>query len=165
LKRTIENCNFARVLNETNLIFGLVEALPIRSEFVDVLLCDFPFGLKHGTIEDVKTLLPKALQEMNRVCKVGGRIAILISQQLVDYLFEQVVGLFPRKISTPLIPTKCQISSATSKCKLMGANSSECLNFVWWKQLSRNYVKLGELGAYICTFIKKKMTLNGAEFK
>lgn len=40
--------------------------LPIRDHSVDVVLCDFPFGLKYGNIEDVKKLLPNAVKEIDR---------------------------------------------------------------------------------------------------
>jgi tRNA G10 N-methylase Trm11 len=94
LHKAKENmCNVITASNVTELIHADVTNLPLISESVTSIVCDLPFGKKFGTLEEVKQLIPLALTEMNRVLALNGRVVLLISRSLKEYLFESVSEL------------------------------------------------------------------------
>ncbi|GAB6019435.1 THUMP domain containing 2 [Chamberlinius hualienensis] len=66
VKCALNNCIHANVCQKVELLKASIDALPLRPESVDAVLCDYPFGLLHGTLDSSKNLLPKALKEMDR---------------------------------------------------------------------------------------------------
>jgi len=54
-----------------------VYSLPIRDACLDHIVTDLPFGKKIGSKERNMFLYPKALREMARVCRAGGRAILL----------------------------------------------------------------------------------------
>nr|CAD7572916.1 unnamed protein product [Timema californicum] len=49
-------------------------SLPLKHETVSYIVCDLPFGLKFGSTESVKKLLPSVLLEMDKVLVPKGRV-------------------------------------------------------------------------------------------
>nr|XP_032805540.1 THUMP domain-containing protein 2 isoform X1 [Petromyzon marinus]XP_032805541.1 THUMP domain-containing protein 2 isoform X1 [Petromyzon marinus] len=77
-----ENIHFAELDHRIGLLQASVTALPIPCSAIDVIICDIPFGQKYSSDEEMKHLMPKILQEMMRVLRVGGNIVLLVSSQM-----------------------------------------------------------------------------------
>ncbi|XP_078453765.1 U6 snRNA (guanine-N(2))-methyltransferase THUMPD2 isoform X1 [Lampetra fluviatilis] len=82
LAQAQENIHFAELDHRVGLLQASVTALPIPCNAIDVIICDIPFGQKYSSDEEMKTLMPKILQEMMRVLRVGGNIVLLVSCQM-----------------------------------------------------------------------------------
>ncbi|XP_054239702.1 THUMP domain-containing protein 2 [Indicator indicator] len=75
------NIRTAGLGDKIELIKASVKALPWPSESFDAVISDLPFGKKFKVSKDIQ-LLPDALQEMERVLRVGGTAVLLLSQEL-----------------------------------------------------------------------------------
>ncbi|NXO44811.1 THUM2 protein, partial [Locustella ochotensis] len=75
------NIRTAGLMDKIELLKSSVKALPLPSESFDTVISDIPFGKKFKTTNDAQ-LLPDALQEMERVLRVGGTLVLLLSQEL-----------------------------------------------------------------------------------
>lgn len=94
LDKAKENkCSVITASSVIELVHADVTNLPLKNESVTSIVCDLPFGKKFGTPEGVKQLIPLALMEMNRVLTLNGRIVLLISKNLKEYLFDSVSEL------------------------------------------------------------------------
>eukprot|EP00668_Euglena_longa_P030042 GGOE01037442.1.p1 GENE.GGOE01037442.1~~GGOE01037442.1.p1 ORF type:complete len:594 (-),score=133.73 GGOE01037442.1:87-1826(-) len=67
-----------------------VRCLPLRTDSVDVLLSDMPFGQRCGSHNINTKLYKPALWEMARVCRKGSGRAVLLT--IEDRLIHQFVG-------------------------------------------------------------------------
>lgn len=75
------------------------ERLPVPSSSVDVVLCDLPFGRKHGTTAANHVGYPLWLREFGRVLVCGGVLTMLTSESL---LINNCLGqTFPAADMTP----------------------------------------------------------------
>eukprot|EP00911_Craspedida_sp_UC1_P002797 UC1_evm3s2046 len=74
------NANIAQagLRNRVHLLRADATDLPLPAAFLDRVICDMPFGLKFGSLETVRALYPRALAELTRVLKVGGRAVLLV---------------------------------------------------------------------------------------
>lgn len=54
--------------------------MPIKSESVDALVCDIPFGRIHSTPEEIQNSYPLLLSEFHRVIKPSSRLVLLTSE-------------------------------------------------------------------------------------
>lgn len=94
LDKARENkCSVITASSVIELVHADVTNLPLKSESVTSIVCDLPFGKKFGSPEEVKQLIPLALKEMNRVLTLNGRVVLLISRSLKEYLFYSVSEL------------------------------------------------------------------------
>ncbi|XP_068009138.1 THUMP domain-containing protein 2 isoform X2 [Melanerpes formicivorus] len=75
------NVRTAGLGDKIELLKASVKALPWPSESFDAVISDLPFGKKFKVPKDIQ-FLPDALQEMERVLRVGGTAVLLLSQQL-----------------------------------------------------------------------------------
>ena len=83
-----ENLAFSSTSDNVHLILADSCSPMIREHSVDVIICDVPFGRKFGSPDKVKSLLKRIVLSMDFVLRPGGRIAILISEQLQQYLID-----------------------------------------------------------------------------
>ncbi|CAB3405886.1 unnamed protein product [Caenorhabditis bovis] len=51
--------------------------LPLKSNSIDAIITDMPFGKKLGSVMDNRILYPKLLEEWKRVLRIGGRLVLL----------------------------------------------------------------------------------------
>ncbi|KAM4693634.1 U6 snRNA (guanine-N(2))-methyltransferase THUMPD2 [Discoglossus pictus] len=86
LESAIYNIKEAGLTDSVEFLNGSALGLPIRSESIDVLVSDIPFGRKFTTSKNMKELLPDLLREMERVLHVEGIIVLLLSQSLHHHL-------------------------------------------------------------------------------
>ncbi|XP_053567886.1 THUMP domain-containing protein 2 [Bombina bombina] len=86
LKSAVHNTKTAALTHSIEFLKGSILGLPIRSEYVDVLISDIPFGKKFTASKCIKQLLPDILREMERVVRVQGVIVLLLSQSLHHHL-------------------------------------------------------------------------------
>ena len=56
-----------------------VSSLPVKTDSVNVIISDLPFGKKSGSKHENWALYPKALTEMARVCLAQGGRAVLLT--------------------------------------------------------------------------------------
>ena len=49
--------------------------MPLKSRSVDVIICDMPFGMKHGNYRINRKLYPLLFQEMLRVLSDDGKVS------------------------------------------------------------------------------------------
>lgn len=57
-----------------------VTSLPLKTDSIDVLVSDLPFGRRHGSKQTNKTLYPALLREMGRIARVNEARAVLLTQ-------------------------------------------------------------------------------------
>ncbi len=60
------------------LMEGSATRLPLKMSSVDAIVCDLPFGIRHGNAVQNCVLYPRVLAEMKRVLKPQG-IAVILS--------------------------------------------------------------------------------------
>lgn len=75
----VAKCNLRTLYSPVSFLQASAIALPLHSCSVDVVLCDFPFGLKHKVKEDDSALLRRVLKETARLLVCGGCAVFLIS--------------------------------------------------------------------------------------
>jgi 23S rRNA G2445 N2-methylase RlmL len=54
--------------------------LPLRTASLDVIVTDMPFGKRSGSKSHNRTLYPRALNEMARVCRPGSSKCVILTQ-------------------------------------------------------------------------------------
>lgn len=161
LQKAQENFTCASCCGE--LMYGDVKKLPLLDNSVRNIVCDIPFGLKHGTVDEIEKLLPYALLEMNRVLLPGGNVVLLVSNELRSWLVHYLTHVK----STGNICAVKQKSSGSICCTighdlLQGSVMDQCHKYkvldtsleILWKKGKEYNVNLGELPAVICVFHK-----------
>jgi len=65
-----------------------VTNLPLRSDVIDGIVCDMPFGRQCSSSTQNRILYPKAFSELARVCrkKVGRAVILTLERILVDVI-------------------------------------------------------------------------------
>ena len=86
LKLAQENQEQSNVYSELTLILGNSENHFLKREFFDVVICDVPFGRKFGASDKIKPLLKSVFNTIATVLKPKGRVAILISEDLRQFV-------------------------------------------------------------------------------
>ena len=81
-----ENLQLSNTESKVFLIQGDSQKELLKPDLFDVILCDVPFGRKFGTADQIETLLESVVKSMDKVLKPNGRVAILISEKLRQYL-------------------------------------------------------------------------------
>ena len=79
---------------------GCAMRLPLANNSCDRIICDLPFGKKHGTAASNRVLYPRAITEMKRVLKPDG-LAVLLTT--CKSLVEQCV-----RHDSEWLPTQCR---------------------------------------------------------
>ncbi|ELU04197.1 hypothetical protein CAPTEDRAFT_207872 [Capitella teleta] len=126
LKKAQENA--ALIPNaKISLICSDVCDLPLKPSSVNAFVCDLPFGQNHSTVAEMKIIIPKIIETLNRVLTLNGNAVLLIGQNLKDFLLKEVENLNSRS------------QDSTS--------SLECVEAL--------YLKLGETHAYMCVLRKE----------
>jgi 23S rRNA G2445 N2-methylase RlmL len=67
--------------NEIDFFHWSFTQLPLRTESIDVIISNLPFGIKVGTRELNRRIYPRMMQELARVLKSGVGRAILLSTE------------------------------------------------------------------------------------
>ena len=88
LKLAQENRKQSNVVSELTLILGNSKNLFLKKESFDVVICDVPFGRKFGSSDEIKPLLKSIVKTIEFVLKPGGRVAILISEDLRQFVVD-----------------------------------------------------------------------------
>ena len=86
LKLAQENQKESNVLSELTLILGDSRELFLKKESFDVVICDVPFGRKFGCGVEIKPLLNSVVKTIEILLKPGGRVVILISEELREFV-------------------------------------------------------------------------------
>lgn len=185
LDKAKENkCSVITASSVIELVHADVTNLPLKNESVTSIVCDLPFGKKFGTPEEVKQLIPLALMEMNRVLTLNGRVVLLISKNLKEYLFDSISAL-NKEISLSVVEKRSQnertaFYSSDVECATYPKlhkdnvkmsvytkqNMSSAISFpshklavlvgggVQWRNKENHTVKLGGMFASVCVFEK-----------
>ncbi|KAK2193290.1 hypothetical protein NP493_16g11006 [Ridgeia piscesae] len=92
LTLAMENVTLAKVCGNVHLFQADVKQLPqlLGQREVDCIICDVPFGISHSCVQDVKELYPHLIHAMDSVLAVHGRVVLLTSTDLKDFLLKQV---------------------------------------------------------------------------
>ncbi|KAB7496478.1 THUMP domain-containing protein 2 [Armadillidium nasatum] len=77
-------CNL-REIGQASIILSDTSSIPLLSNSVDAVICDFPFGQKHTTSKPYQSLLIKMIRESKRVLRPSSRLVILVST--VQHIF------------------------------------------------------------------------------
>lgn len=88
LEKAKFNIDTSKTNNQIHLITGNSAGQLLRKKFVDVVLCDVPFGRKFGKQTDIKQLLAKLVETIDSVVNAKGRVCILVSQQFQQTLLD-----------------------------------------------------------------------------
>lgn len=88
LKLAQSNLDSSLVSGQIELIYGDSRAIILKQHWFDVVLCDVPFGRKFGDPQKIPLLLSSVVKTIDSVLKPGGRICILISEQLRQVLID-----------------------------------------------------------------------------
>lgn len=59
-----------------------VTSLPFRTNSIDVFVSDLPFGRRHGSKKNNRTLYPALMRELARASRVGTGRAVLLTQDI-----------------------------------------------------------------------------------
>ncbi|XP_074653611.1 U6 snRNA (guanine-N(2))-methyltransferase THUMPD2-like [Tubulanus polymorphus] len=148
-----ENVLYSKTNHNIELIQADVKCLSLKSSSVDSIVCDVPFGMKHGDSNSVIRLYPEMVKEMDRVSVPGGRIVILTSMNLRSLLLSSVTKTEQSEQHSSATTTG--MGNITSP-PLDNGDSETCSNFrANWTILSLHYLKLGETHACLCVFEKR----------
>ena len=79
--------NLERSGAEVALILGDSTKCFVKETF-DVVICDVPFGRKFGTQNQIKPLLKSVLKTIDFLLKANGRVVILISEELCEFVLD-----------------------------------------------------------------------------
>ncbi|KAI0216562.1 THUMP domain-containing protein 2 [Lamellibrachia satsuma] len=92
LTLALENVNLAKVCGKVQLFQADVTHLPhiLGHKDVDRIICDVPFGINHSCVKDVKELYPTLIRALDSVLALHGRVVLLTSNDLKDFLLKQV---------------------------------------------------------------------------
>lgn len=76
-----------------------VTTLPFRLDSIDVFVSDLPFGVRHGSKKNNKTLYPDLLRDMGRVARVESARAVLLTQdsKSMNYAYDKNRDLWCQK--------------------------------------------------------------------
>eukprot|EP00743_Colponemidia_sp_Colp-15_P009389 GILK01010266.1.p1 GENE.GILK01010266.1~~GILK01010266.1.p1 ORF type:complete len:403 (+),score=81.23 GILK01010266.1:50-1258(+) len=75
------------VQSNTTVALWDAKRMPLRDRCVDVIICDLPFGERHGSHVNNSRLYPKALSELKRVLRDSGRCYLMtIEHKLMNNL-------------------------------------------------------------------------------
>ncbi|XP_061767267.1 THUMP domain-containing protein 2 isoform X1 [Nerophis ophidion] len=134
LSKANENVSFAKLGDQMHLLKASSTDIPLPSESVDAVVCDLPFGRKFGTKTNMASSLPLILTEMERVLRVGGTLALLLSPQLSCVLKKlltlknpgepssshQELQPQPGRDDRPAVPSKQEEASDTTATSTQG---------------------------------------------
>ena len=62
------------MLNNVDIVQWDAGKLPVRDRSVDVIICDMPFGMKHGNYRVNRRLYPLFFAEMARILTKDGKV-------------------------------------------------------------------------------------------
>jgi len=57
------------------------QCVPLKNESVDGIVCDLPFGHKHGNFKLNAKLYPKMMKEFARITKIGAKVVLLTMEK------------------------------------------------------------------------------------
>lgn len=121
-----------------------IHHLPLRTESVDAIVTDLPFGKKMGTRKSNMLMYPRALEECARVCRPGARLVMLtqhmraMKKALSESPLLIVVCMYKinmgglnvfvyvmKRVGKSLLAPSCDVLSLTAQVKYLNVDSSE----------------------------------------
>ena len=185
LKKAHENVYGANCSSKVELFHADVTNLPMKNESINAIICDFPFGNKFGTPEDVKKLLPLAIKEMNRVLTVRGKVILLVNEALKNFLLDTISDLKninsliindsdkgnappqlheghhnPHEMDMVVSTDTTLLTHVTENSKLVFPHDHGANLTTQWKNEENHTIKLGKMIASICVFEKEHCAEN-----
>ncbi|KAL3874978.1 hypothetical protein ACJMK2_037924 [Sinanodonta woodiana] len=87
LKFSRSNVDFAGTNRNVQIVQADALNLPLPGSFLDCIVTDAPFGIKHTTqLADLKSFYSSLLLETSRLLKNGGRAVLLTSVELKNFI-------------------------------------------------------------------------------
>jgi len=143
LGKFAENVRVTGLESKIGIVFWDATRLPLRSNSVDCIAVDAPFGRKYGTPEQLPSLYRKLLLEFGRVLRPRGCLSLL-------------TGTFGAKLIDDFVHAKTELATSFPPPSCESSTASACVDsFPFVYAIRRRLeLKLGALYAVLFLLVK-----------